>query len=614
MPQKVLAGRASDPQLKGDLVKVKVDQVILSRAPSRALSEALELGMKKAQPEVTIAYDGTAITTRNTQAAAQAFSSETVTSGFPDHGVLVARPGIGFPAPVHIERFAAPARLALTDDPRLAPVGGVGMLCLVVSPTQLGEAMATGHVWLRPPRSIQIHLSGRTRPFVCARDVALELLRRGIQESVRRIEAEFQAPVVLEFSGPSARLLSVGNRSVLCGIAPQVGAAAALFISDDKAEVFLRDQRRSKAHRALVPDPGAPCEEVLTIDLATVDPLIMGSDGSVRSARELAGKPVGQVVLGGDSGVTLRDMLAAASLLKSKRIPPRLDLLLAPPSRQVLEVLGQSGARVDLVATGARIIEPDRRVMTGELYPPPIDSVSLRNSDPEPLSSGHGFMVASAESISYAVAHGVIGDPRAFKRPARVTVPRILPTEDVLVVRKRGQKKGPAARDFSPHKLSPPRPWKAATTLDVHSGVPAPKPTASPANGAPAKQTAKKATAKNAAAATACPIAVVLKELDEVRTLSESITLQEAPVRVVIAPYIPSQVVSALASEGVASFEASANTVASLGKQKQLSLPKASTWGDATDATAGRNKVRLKWLAIDREQKWTHAGRSSSVR
>jgi len=107
---------------------------------------------------------------------------------------------------------------------------------------------------------------------------------------------------------------------------------------------------------------------------------------------------------------------------------------------------------------------------------------------------------------------------------------------------------------------------------------------------------------------------VVLKELDEVRTLSESITLQEAPVRVVIAPYIPSQVVSALASEGVASFEASANTVASLGKQKQLSLPKASTWGDATDATAGRNKVRLKWLAIDREQKWTHAGRSSSVR
>ena len=70
-----------------------------------------------------------------------------------------------------------------------------------------------------------------------------------------------------------------------------------------------------------------------------------------------------QVVLGGDSGTTLRDMLAAAMLLKSKRVPSRLDLLVSPPSRQVLEVLAQSGALVDLVATGARIIEPDARAI-----------------------------------------------------------------------------------------------------------------------------------------------------------------------------------------------------------------------------------------------------------
>ncbi|MBW2457996.1 MAG: 3-isopropylmalate dehydratase [Deltaproteobacteria bacterium] len=599
MPQKVLAGRASDPQLKGDLVRVKVDQVILSRAPARALSEALAMGMKKAVPEVTIAYDGTAITDSATEAAKANRSSDAVTSGFPEHGVLVARPGIGFPAPVHIERFAAPARLALTDDPRLAPVGGVGMLCLVVSPSQLGEAMATGHVWLRPPRSIQIHLSGRTRPFVCARDAAMELLRRDIPEVIQRIEAEFQAPVVLEFAGQSARLMSVGNRAVLCGIAHQVGAAAALFISDDKSEVFLRDQRRSKAHRALVPDPGAPCEEVLTIDLAAVDPLIMDEKGKVRTARELSGKPVGQVVLGGDSGITLRDMLAAASLLKSKRIPPRLDLLLAPPSRQVLEVLGQSGALVDLVATGARIIEPDRRIMTCELYPPPTDSASLRNADPEPHSDDRpSFLVGSAEALSYAVAHGVVGDPRAFKRPARVTVPRVLPTEDVLVVRKKAQKKGPPAVPFVPTPLPPATAWTGSTTLDVHHGMP---------NGAMLQPPPIKGNAA-AKAKKAASLAVVLEGLDDVRFLSEAVTTG-ATIRAVIASYIPSQVVSALASEGVASFQASATAVAALRKQKKLNLPKSSSWGDRTAATAGKTRVQLKWLAIDLEQKWTQAGR-----
>ncbi|MEM6790667.1 MAG: aconitase family protein [Myxococcota bacterium] len=601
MPQKVLAGRANDPQLKGDLVRVKVDQVILSRTPARAVSEALERGMKKASPEVTIAYDSTCITDPRSEADREAGRPSTVAQRFPEHGILIARAGIGFPAPVHIERFAAPARLALTDDHRLAPVGGLGMLCLVVSPSQLAEAMATGHVWLRPPRSIQVHLSGRTRPFVCARDVALELLRRGLDEMVQRIEEEHQAPVVLEYAGPSARLLSVNKRAVLCGVAHQVGAAAALFVSDDKTEVFLRDQRRSKAHRALIPDPGAPCEEVITIDLATVDPLIRDVDGEVRTARELAGKPVGQVLLGGDSGVTLRDMLAAASLLKSKRIPPRLDLLLAPPSRQVLEVMGGTGALVDLVATGARIIEPDRRIMTGALYPPPPGSASLRNCDPEPNAApGQRFMVASAESLSYAVAQGVIGDPRHFKRPARVTVPRVLPTEDVLVVRKKGQKKGPPPLPFDPPDLPPLKPWTGATTLAVVTQVP----------DGPAESSAPSARAK---AKPPAGVVVVVEALDEVRTVADLMhdgaAPSPSPVRAVVAPYIPSQVVSALASVGIASFQASAGAVATLVKQKKLSLPKASAWGLETAATAGKSKVQLRWLAIDREQAWTTAGR-----
>ena len=158
---------------------------------------------------------------------------------------------------------------------------------------------------MRAPVSVQVLLGGRLRPFVCARDVALELLRRGLGDIVRRVEESRGAPVVLEFAGPSARLLSVGERSVMASLAPQVGAAAALFVSDERTEVFLRDQRRSKAHRALAPDPGAPCEEVVNVDLGAVDPLLLDPQGQVRVVRDLAGQPVTQALLGGDSGATL---------------------------------------------------------------------------------------------------------------------------------------------------------------------------------------------------------------------------------------------------------------------------------------------------------------------
>ncbi|WP_437538682.1 aconitase family protein [Sorangium sp. So ce726] len=615
MPQKILAGRATDPQLRGDLVQVKVDQVILSRAPSRALAEAIATGMKKTPVEVAVAYDGTCVADASSLADIDEGSPHSVSPEFPTYNIPIARPGIGFPAPVHLERFAAPARLALTDDPRLTTVGGIGMLSLVVSPSQLGQALATGSVWLRPPRSVQIHLSGRVRPFVCARDVALELLRRNLDEVVRRIEGEHHAPVILEFAGPSARLLSVGDRAVLCGIAPQVGAAAALFVSDEKTEVFLRDQRRSKAHRALVPDPGAPCEEVVSIDLGTVDPLLMDEEGVVRPVRDLAGKPVAQVVLGGDSGVTLRDMLAAALLLKSKRVPSRLDLLVAPPSRQVLEVLAQSGALVDLVATGARIVEPDRRVVTSEIYPPPPGSLSLRTADPEPRIAGApSFVVASAETLAYAVATGAVGDPRSFKRPVRVTVPRALPTDDVLILR---DKKGEQVSTKKPPPAPAAVPWKGPLTLDVLAGVPkvnghaavgargraAPAPIEAPAAAA-ADQQGQAAPVEGKAAG---GVALVLSTLDEVRAVAERATDLSA-VRAVVAPFVPSTAVSAFASEGIATFLVGTEALGSIKGQKSVELPAPAQWGDRVAAIFGSERVEVAWLATGMERSWTHAG------
>ncbi len=577
MPQKILAGRADDPLLGGDLVRLKVDQVVLSREPNRAVAEAERLGMKKAAVEVALIYDTHCVS----------IAGEVENAGLRNalgYGLLVARPGIGFPAAVHLERFAAPARLAITDDPRMAAVGGAGMLTLVVSPSQIGEVLATGSLWLRPPRSVQILLSGRVRPFVCVRDVALELLRRGLGEVIERIDREHRAPVVLEFAGPSARLLSVPERAVLCALAPQLGAAGAVFVSDEKTEVYLRDQRRSKAHRALVPDPGAPCDDVITIDLSAVDPLVMDEAGVVRPVRELDGKPVHQVILGGDSGASLRDMLAAAALLKSKKVPPRLDFLIAPPSRQVLEVLAKSGALVDLIATGARIVEPDRRVITADLYPPREGGLSLRTFDPEPgLSRSQRFVVASAETLAYAVASGQVGDPRGFKRPVRVTVPRALPTDDVLVVR-RIKSKGKEPTERSP--VSPgdgaPRAWTGGATLAVLAELRAPTQ----------------------------PSALVLSSLEDVRWAADRAPALVPHLRAVIAPYIPSGSVPVFAGLGIVALTGESEAVKTLANASTLALPDPASWNgtDPISVSNGGQTTKLDWVAVGVERAWTTAG------
>lgn len=585
MAQKILAGRCPDPMLSGEMVQVKVDQIVLARAPLRAMAEAKEAGLKKTSAEVAIVYDGHCVGGPASKAHVDEMAA--ATGDILAHGVLIARPGVGFAGPVHLERFASPARLCVTDEPRLAGVGGIGMLTIVVSPGMLAQALAQGSILLRPPRSVQVLLSGRTRPFVCARDVALELIRRGLGEAVTRIEAQHQAPVVIEFAGPSARLLSVAERAVLAGLAPQLGAAGALFVSDERTEVFLRDQRRSKAHRALVPDAGAPCDEVLNVDLGAVDPLYMDEAGAVRSVRDVAGKPVTQVLLGGDSGTTLRDLFAAAALLKSKRVPPRVEFLLAVPSRQMLEVLASSGALTDLIATGARLIEPDARVMTGQLYPPAPGGLSARTTDLEP--SPHApkpVAIASAETLAYAVATGEMGDPRNFKRPVRITIPRALPTDDVLVVRDRkGQ--GDGAKKLAALVPAPAVPWKGAQTLEVVEG---------PGHVANGKAGAG--------------LAVVCSNLDEVRELASRAVEIAPSVRAVLAPFIPSAAVSLFSGLGIAAIRVDPQASKGLKGQRTIALPAPAQWAERepTVVSLGAQKVGLTWLALGPERAWASAG------
>jgi aconitate hydratase len=589
MTQKILAGRADDPNLNGDLVRVKVDQVVLAREPDRTLAEPQLVGAKKCAVEVGIAYDTRCVTALSDTSPGLSLRGARDALNL---GMLIARPGIGFPAAVHLERFGSPARLALTDEPRLASVGGAGMLTLVVPPSQLAEALVTGSILVRPPRSVQVLLSGRVRPFVCVRDVGLELMRRGLGEAIRRVDTEYDAPVVIEFAGPSARLLSVSDRAVLAALAPQLGASAAVFVSDEKTEVYLRDQRRSKAHRGLLPDPGAPCDDVISVDLSAVDPLVLDEDGVVKPVREIAGKPVSQVILGGDSGASLRDLLAAAALLKSKRVPPKLDLLVAPPSRQALEVLAQSGALVDLVATGARLLEPDPRLVTGELYPPPNDGgVSLRTFDPEPShpASAQRFVVASAETLAFSVATGTVGDPRSFKRPVRVTVPRTLPTDDVLIVRK-AKSKSKEAEGSKLGAAEAPKayPFTEAQTLPVVS-----------ARGKPA-----------------LPSALVLESLDDVRWFARRAPEMNDTVRVIIAPYIPSGIVPMLAGLGILALVSDVAEIHKLRAEASLALPGPGGWNGESkiSATTAAGPVTLRWVALGSERDWTSTGTTRSAK
>jgi aconitate hydratase len=281
----------------------------------------------------------------------------------------------------------------------------------------------------------------------------------------------------------------------------------------------------------------------------------------------------------------------------------------------MLETLAGAGALADLLATGARLIEPDARVMDGSLYPPPralsgaSDGLSARTCDPEPTVGGTHpapFVVASAETLSYAVATGEMGDPRSFKRPVRVTVPRALPTDDVLVVRERraadagAKKERPAQAPSASVALG----WKGAQTLDVVDAAAFLESASSPVaqNGKPGG------------------IALLCATLDEVRTSVARVAgrgSDAAQVRAVLAPFIPSGIVAFLSGLGVAAIEVDASVAKGLSKgNRSMLLPPPAQWGEkeSVAVTIGSAKVNLTWLALGVERTWASAGTATPPR
>ena len=110
-----------------------------ARSPRRWRS-----GLKKTPVELAVAYDGTCVTDAASNARHGRARPSRWPPEMPQAGILIARPGIGFPGAGAPRALRIPARLAVTDDPRLASVGGTGMLALVVSPGSSGRRSRSG--------------------------------------------------------------------------------------------------------------------------------------------------------------------------------------------------------------------------------------------------------------------------------------------------------------------------------------------------------------------------------------------------------------------------------------------------------------------------------------
>jgi aconitate hydratase len=334
------------------------------------------------------------------------------------YGLLYSPPGNGISHYLHLERFSRPGTVLVGADSHTTAAGAVGSLAIGAGGLEVAVAMAGYPFSTAAPEIHGVELVGALPDWVQAKDVILELLRRhGVRGGLG---------MVFEFFGEGAASLTATERATICNMVVETGATTAVFPSDDRVREWLEAQRRSDDFVPLAADPGAEYDSVETIDLSELEPLIARphSPGNVVPVAELAGTGTAQVCVGSSVNSSYEDLAVVAAVLREATVHPGIQLTVTPGSRQILDTIARSGVYLDLVAAGARILEPVCGPCIGVGQAPAAGLPSVRTFNRNfPGRSGTDddevYLCSPATAAATAIT-GQITDPRTLGRPPEI--------------------------------------------------------------------------------------------------------------------------------------------------------------------------------------------------
>jgi aconitate hydratase len=328
------------------------------------------------------------------------------------YGAWFSRPGNGICHYLHCERFATPGKTLVGADSHTTQSGSCAMIAIGAGGLDVAVCMA-GHPFELPcPKIVGVHLQNELpRPWIQAKDVILELLRRRGVRGGRGY--------VFEFFGPGVASLSYTERGTIANMIAELGATGAVFPADEQTRAWLDEQGRQDDFVELTTGGQGDFDEEEEIDLAELVPLVAkpSSPGNVVPVDEVLGTELAQVCIGSSVNSSYEDLALAGAVLRGSRISEGLTSATATPgSRQILDQITRSGSYVDLLAAGVRMLEPACGPCVGMGQAPPSGSASLRTFNRNfPGRSGTAddqVYLCSPAVAAASMLTGVISDPR----------------------------------------------------------------------------------------------------------------------------------------------------------------------------------------------------------
>ena len=344
-----------------------------------------------------------------------------------------------------------PGKTIVCGDSHTSTHGAFGALAFGIGTTEIGYVFATQCLLQRRPKTLAIEVANRLAPGVAAKDLALAI--------VGRIGVNGGTGHVIEYRGPGIESLSMDERMTVCNMAIEAGARAGMVAPDDTTFAYLEGRPRTPQGdaweravadwRSLPGDPGAAFDRTVSIDAASVEPMITfgtnpgmvapvsgrvperPGDPVFARALEYMGldpgetlrdRPVQVVFVGSCTNARLSDLEVAARVLAGRRVAAGVRMLVVPGSQQVKREAERRGYAQVFLDAGAEWRESGCSMclgMNGDLVAAGQYCVSTSNRNFEGRQgTGARTLLASPATAAASAVRGRVTDPREFLRQA----------------------------------------------------------------------------------------------------------------------------------------------------------------------------------------------------
>jgi 3-isopropylmalate/(R)-2-methylmalate dehydratase large subunit len=354
MSQKILAAHAGKAAVDvGDLLDVRVDLVLANdiTAPI-AIQEFAKLGVERVFDRERIALVPDHFAPNKDIKSAEQCKQMRLFARKHDiaHYFEVGRMGIEH-ALLPEEGLVGPGDVVVGADSHTCTYGALGAFATGMGSTDIGVAMATGHVWMRVPQTIRYVYRGALRRWVGGKDLILY--------TIGRVGVDGARYCAMEFAGPTIEALPMDGRLTMSNMAIEAGAKAGLFHVDATTEAYLAG-RAKRPWTAYASDAGAALADVIEIDAGAIEPQVAFPHlpSNSKPLSQVGHVDIDQAVIGSCTNGRWSDLVQAAEVLRGRNVSPNVRCIIIPGTQALYARAVREGLAEAFVAAGAVFSTP----------------------------------------------------------------------------------------------------------------------------------------------------------------------------------------------------------------------------------------------------------------